>query len=191
MSSSPDQPARLGSLAQSARGKQLNQARWILIVIGVLTIGANGFMLYNTPNEVRQVVDAKVRKAQQPGMAVDPAEVKKVEQTLQFFCYLIYGGALALGVLFVVFGLIVKLYPVPVTVVSLTLYVLASLGLGLLNPQTLRPGAAIFKILIVIALAKAIQAAIAYQREKAFDADLAPESTSSIRRGAIETLPPS
>src|SRR5438105_7485559 len=109
MSSSPDQPASLGSLAQSARGKQLNQARWILIVIGVIYIIGHGFMLYNTPKEVRQVLDAEVRKAQQPGMAVNPAEVKKVEQTLQLFCYLIYGGALALGILFVVFGLIVKL----------------------------------------------------------------------------------
>jgi hypothetical protein len=39
-----DRP-KLGSLAQSARGKQLNQARGILIVIGILTIVVNGIFL--------------------------------------------------------------------------------------------------------------------------------------------------
>ena len=34
----PSKSTSLGSLAQSARGKHLNQARWILIVIGALTI---------------------------------------------------------------------------------------------------------------------------------------------------------
>src|SRR2546421_1961311 len=35
----------LGSLAQSARLKHLNSARWLLIAIGVLTILANGYLL--------------------------------------------------------------------------------------------------------------------------------------------------
>jgi len=35
----------LGSLAQAARGNELKQAQRILIVIGVLTMGVNGFLL--------------------------------------------------------------------------------------------------------------------------------------------------
>ena len=46
----------LGNLAQSARGNELNQARGILIVIGVLTIAVNGWLLYNLPNEIEEAV---------------------------------------------------------------------------------------------------------------------------------------
>jgi hypothetical protein len=35
----------LGSLAQAARGKEINQAQRILIVIGALTMALNGFFL--------------------------------------------------------------------------------------------------------------------------------------------------
>ena len=34
--------SNLGSLAQSARAKQLKTARGIMIVVGILTVGVNG-----------------------------------------------------------------------------------------------------------------------------------------------------
>src|SRR5437867_1090962 len=44
----PDEPGarpkRLGSLAQAARQKQLNQARWLLIIIGILNVAAGAYL---------------------------------------------------------------------------------------------------------------------------------------------------
>ena len=48
--------------------------------------------------------------------------------------YLIYGVPVLLGFLFVVFGSIIKQYPVAITVTSLVLYVLATVVFGLLTP---------------------------------------------------------
>jgi len=143
----------LGSLAQSARGKELGQARTVLIVVGVLTLAANAFMMYNIPNEVQSVVREN---------DVDPAQLEQFKQTVSMFCYLIYGGAVLLGVLFIVFGVIVKKYPVPITITSLVLYILATLLFGLLEPMSLARGF-IVKILIVVGLFRAIKAARAYE----------------------------
>lgn len=170
METPQDKLPRLGSLAQAARGKQLNQARWTLIFIGALMLIVNGAFLYNSPSEVKKVLDKEIG---QQGALANPAHVKEAEQMLQLMAYVIYGGAALLGLLFIVFGLIIKLFPVPVTITSLVLYVLASAGFAILNPASLAQGILI-KIIIVIGLFKAIQAAFAYQREKAEAADLEP-----------------
>ena len=77
----------------------------------------------------------------------------------------IYGGALALGVAFVVFGIIVKLFPVPITILSLVLYILSALVFAALNPMSLLAGL-LMKVIIIVALSKAIKAAFEYEREK-------------------------
>jgi len=60
-----------------------------------------------------------------------------------------------------VFGLIIKSYPVPITITSLVLYVAANAAIGLLNPASIASGL-ILKIFIVLGLFKAIKAARAY-----------------------------
>jgi hypothetical protein len=158
--SPPNEPG-LGSLAQSARGKQLNQARWLLIVIGLLTLGINGFILVKELGEVRDAVAA----GRIPRGAVN---------TVYTLVYVIDGGAAALGLLFVIFGLIIKMFPVPITIISLILYILAAVGFAMLNFaflerdkffETLWQGI-IVKVIIIVAFIKAIQAAIAYERDK-------------------------
>ena len=59
----------LGSLAQSARGNELKQAQRILIVIGALTMAANGFFLYNLQNEIQQAIQQN---------QIAPADVEEV-----------------------------------------------------------------------------------------------------------------
>jgi hypothetical protein len=76
--------------------------------------------------------------------------------------YLFYGLPALLGLLFVVFGLIVKQFPVPITVTSLVLYVLATVAFGLLSPATLLQGIVV-KVIFIIGLFRAIKAARAYQ----------------------------
>lgn len=142
----------LGSLAQAARGNEIKQAQRILIVIGLLTLGVNGFMLYNLPQEVQQVL----AKNQIPG--ANPAEIRA---TLTMMGYLIYGGAAALGLLFVIFGVVIHRFPVAITVTSLVLYLLATAIFALLSPATLAAGI-IVKLVIIYALFRAILAARAY-----------------------------
>ena len=78
--------------------------------------------------------------------------------------YAVTGVVVFLGVLFVIFGLVVKRFPVPITVTALVLYVAAVGAFALADPTTLGQGI-IFKVIVVVSLAKAIQAEVAYQRE--------------------------
>jgi hypothetical protein len=157
----------LGSLAQSARSKNLKNARWILIIIGVLTIIVNGLMLMNVEHEAEDAIKAETKRLG-PGMVVDQEKAREFKETVIRFGYLIYGGTAALGVVFVLLGLVVNAIPVPATVLGLVLYLGANIALFALNsddPAILARGA-ILKIITVVALIRAVQSAIAYQREK-------------------------
>lgn len=152
----PAEPKSLGSLAQSARGNQLKVARGVLIGIGVLNMAANAFALYNLPNEIQH----GIRQYQLP-----PEAVPEFEQAARMGGYLIYGGAALLGLIFVVFGIILKKFPVAITITSLLLYIGATAGFAALAPATLTKGL-IVKIFIVIALFRSIKAARAYEAER-------------------------
>jgi hypothetical protein len=155
----------LGSLAQSARQKQIKSARNILFVIGVLTVGANAVMMGLARGQVEKAIQAEIAKVG-PGAIVDQAKLQQLQEAAVRIAYLVCAVAMLLGVVFIVFGFIVKKYPVPITITSLVLYIGAAVIFGILDPTTLLQGI-IIKIVIVVALVKAIQAAIAYQRELA------------------------
>ncbi len=145
----------LGSLAQSARGKEISRAKGILIVIGILTMILNGFLFFNLGNEIQQ----EIQKGN-----VDPAQLDQFRQSATVAGYLLYGGPALLGLVFFVFGLIVKKYPIPITITSLVLYVGSAILFAVLNPLSIAQGI-IIKVIIVVALAKAIKAAYAYENE--------------------------
>ena len=157
-------PKKLGSLAQSAHGKELKQARNILIIIGVLTFALNGFMLANAQKEVDDAVRVELQKAG-PGAIVDP----DAKQAILTMVYAIYGGAMALGAVFIFLGVIIKKFPLPITILSLVLYLAGTAVFAVLNWTTLLSGI-IFKVFVVIALVRAIKAAKAYQDEVADEA---------------------
>ena len=170
MSEIPPQSSGLGSLAQSARGKQLKTARGIMLFVGILTILFNGFLFFNAENEVKKVTQDEARKA---GGAVHPAQVRDFEATVLRFCRLIYGGSILLGVVFVVLGIIVKKYPVPATAIALILYVGSMVIFAVLVPGSIASGI-IVKIIIIVALIKSLTAAIAYQKEQQMSAEELP-----------------
>jgi hypothetical protein len=153
--------SNLGSLAQSARAKQLKTARIILIVVGTLTAAINGFMYVNTPNEVNQVMQ-QLNAPQAQGLEAQKA-ITEVRDRIALFCHIIYGATVALGVVFIVLGLMVYAYPVPVTVLALVLYIGATAVFGYLSPMTLAQGW-LMKIIVIVVLVKSIQAAVAYQK---------------------------
>src|SRR4051812_46704838 len=97
---SPSKRSGLGNLAQSARSKELNQARWILILIGALTLVVNGFMFTRAEKEVDEEIQKEVAKGG-PGTKVDTEVRTSIIRTVR----MIYGGAALLGAVFVLFGL--------------------------------------------------------------------------------------
>jgi hypothetical protein len=164
MSDAPNEQPGLGSLAQSARGKHLNQARGILIAIGVLTVIANGVFFFLVPNMVHEEIQKEIRKAG-PGANFDPAKIKEVEDSGVRTAQLVTGGTAVLGIVFIVLGILVKQYPVPATALGLVLYVGSFVVFALLDPQNISAGI-IIKIIIIVGLVKSLQAAIAYQKEQ-------------------------
>lgn len=138
----------LGSLAQSTREADLGQTKGVLLTIGILTLLVNGFMFSNARNEVA-------------GVGLGPADFDRVLTLVR----IIYGVGLSLGVYFVFAGFFVKKYPVPLTILSLILYVGATAGFGMLDPSSIMQGF-IIKIVIIVALGKSVQTAWAYQKER-------------------------
>jgi len=158
---------KLGNLAQAARSKHLQQVRGILLVIGILTIMFNAILFFTA----EAAVDAAIKKEinnQGGNVQVDPQVKQAAVRLTQIFA----GGFFALGVLYIVFALIVHQYPVPITVTALVIYVggsIITLAVNLAqsnaNAATLLIGLPV-RILIIVGLAKGIQAAIVYQKER-------------------------
>lgn len=138
----------LGSLAQSSRGSDLKSTRWMLFIIGGLTLAVNGFQLSNASNEVA-------------GLNLPQQEFDRVLGLVR----LIYGAGAAIGIVFILCGIFLEKFPVPLTILSLVLYVGAAAGFAFLDPASLMQGA-IIKVIIVVSLAKSVQTALAYQRER-------------------------
>jgi hypothetical protein len=162
---SPQAPA-LGSLAQSSRRKQLAQARGILIVVGVLYVLFHGIFFANSRNEVNEVIKEEISKVQrQPGMMVNPIAVEEQTNRLVTIARIIYGSLIALGIIFIIFGLIIHTYPVAISITSLVLFIGVNAILGYLNPVNIVSGI-ILKVIVIVVLIKSIQSAIAYQSEQ-------------------------
>ncbi len=153
----------LGSLAQSARQTSLKQARTILIVIGVLQLLGALFLYVNAEREARDVIEAEKRKAG-PGMVFDPAKVKEAEEELVRVARLIYLGVVGVGVVFIILGIAVPKAPVACTVTGLVLFVALNAVAAIADPINLVRGI-ILKVIFLVCLVKAIQAAVAYERE--------------------------
>jgi hypothetical protein len=149
----------LGSLAQSARSTSLKQARGILIALGVLNLVVCGILFAITENLVRQQAE-EARQKGGPGMVINEAEVQRVVQLQR----MLLGGQAFLGIVFIGLGVAVYRAPVACTVTGLVLYLGLQAVAVALEPESI--GRGIFlKVLIIVFLAKSVQAALAYERE--------------------------
>ena len=156
----------LGSLSQSARSKTLSGAKSTLIFIGVLTLVVGVAQWNLAGSMVREAIAEEVQAAERQEMEIDYEQVAEIEaeqiQTARFA-----SGALAgLGAVFVVLGAMVYRIPVVATVTGLVLYVGLQSVSAVLSPETIGKGLLI-KIVVVVCLAKAVQAAVAYKKERA------------------------
>lgn len=164
-SAPPSGMAGLGNLAQSARGKELKSARTIMFFIGAVSVAVNMFVFSSAEGEVQKEIDTEVAKLG-PGFEVDQDKVTALKSQAVGATRLISGGGMVLGIVFVACGLLVQRHPVPATITALALYLASMAIFGLVNPASLASGL-IIKIFIVVGLFKAVQAAIAYQKELA------------------------
>jgi hypothetical protein len=164
----PPRP-KLGSLAQKARGKKLKEARGILLTIGILTLLWNGGFLVAIPHFVDEAIHTEIAKVGGFNQ-VDQAAVQHARSQLLMINYAITGLFFVMGVLFVIFGALVYRYPLAMTITSLVLYLLATLAMiviaALGDDPGLAGGGMIVRIIIIIALAKSIQSAHAYEKER-------------------------
>jgi hypothetical protein len=155
---------KLGSLAQAARRKELNQIRGIFIAIGVLTILIHVLQLATLRSQIDEAIKKEVEKSG-PGFQVDPVKKAQVIEVAMRIGRVICFGMIGVGCLYLLFAVIVHQYPVPVTIIGLIIYVGAAVIFLVLDPEHFATGLVI-KIVVTVLLANSIKTAIAYQRER-------------------------
>jgi hypothetical protein len=156
---------QLGSLSQSARLKSLNVARVILILIGVVLAILAGVDMSTMRDQVKELLNNQVQDLRGKGMVVDPVKLQEIEDRAVQVGWLIDSGFLAVAALFVVFGVIVKKYPVPITIAGLAVFLAILATVAFLNPQSLL-SLWLWKLLAIVGLVKAVQSARAYEQER-------------------------
>ena len=152
-----DDLPRLGSLAQTARNKQLRQARNTLLIVGILMALIQIGMYFHERGQLQD----EIQKYNQPGFIVDAAKVKQAEMLLM----LIHFSAIAVAVLFIVLSFFVEQYPVPIAALALSIFVGMQIVFAVLNTDNLKSGWLI-KIIVIVALVKALQAGMAAQKDR-------------------------
>jgi hypothetical protein len=146
-----DEGGGLKNLGQEARKSSLNKARWIMIIIGILTLGINIWGL--------SYIDDQVKAAQRQGMIVDQSLVTQ----LKVVTYI----AIGMGAALIIMGILVHQFPVPFTIAGLALYLIGQAIGAVYNPAMLvNPIAWVIRIAIIVGLWQSIQAAQAYERER-------------------------
>jgi predicted Zn finger-like uncharacterized protein len=160
---------KLGSLAQVARGKQLRGARILMIVLGTLVLLAGMYALFAAKTLVRNAIQAELAK-RGPGFIPNPISLQQAEERGVRIVRLLAVVEMAVGAVFIALAAIIYLYPVAATVLGLVLYISMRVIVFVMRPEAmLNPFALLIMALIIIGLAKAVQSAIVYQRER--DAD--------------------
>lgn len=167
-SSLPPLQTGLGSLGQEARLKHLNTAKWILIVVGILTIGVNVLQYTTVEAMIDRELTNELKKQRIGRQQVDPVAYNQVRDAAIRRVRVLCMALIGLGIVYIVMGMLVKKYPVPLTIAGLVLYVGTALVFFAINPASLAQGGLgiVVKIVIVVAMVKAILAALAYERER-------------------------
>ena len=155
---------QLGSLADSARSKAVKTARTTLIAVGVLTIVVNGFLAAMAEPMVEAAFQKEINQLRQQGMDVDQNAVQNLKEEAVTSTRLTAVGFAGMGVVFLILGAFVQRSPVVCTALGLVLYIAGAGITAMIDPSTIAKGA-IIKIIIIVALVKALQAGLAAQRE--------------------------
>lgn len=144
-------PKSLGSLVQSARGKELNRAKWTLIIVGLIYIAYYGFQFA----AAEKMIDDEIQK-----QALAAAER---DNSILGFRLITAAGSM-LGLAMLLLGLVVRRFPIAISTIALVLFVGYHAILGFLAPITL-VDLWIIKVVVLFGLIKGIRAAVGEQRQ--------------------------
>lgn len=142
---------KLGNLAQKARKKTLDTARNCLIAVGILQligIGLVFFLVKTAPQEFQ----------------VPPGTLTTI---------IIISSAVAVA--YFVLAALSSRYPLACTTIGLILFITLQAIAAIDDPASLAQGW-ILKIIVIVALVKAVQAAVAYEKERKSEAAASPET---------------
>ena len=158
------QSSGLGSLAKSARATHLTQAKRVLIGAGILIVVVNGALGIFARTLVQNQLQIELKRQGMPNP--NQAQLRQLEDEVVAGQMIISGAMVAMGCLFIVFGFLIHRQPVFITLTSLVIFIGMIAVLAALEPLTLLQGW-LLKIIVIVALVKALQAALAAQKEKA------------------------
>ena len=100
-----------------------------------------------------------VAEAQGNGFEVDPAEVEAIRSESVRAAWISSALWACVGAVFIALGVVVYRFPIPATVAGLVLYIGCIAVTAMMDPTMIARGI-IVKILIIVGLFKAVQAAI-------------------------------
>jgi len=144
----------LKSLGQEARKASINKARWIMIIAGLWQLGISSVEYSNFDQAIRN-------EFQRDRIVLNADQLATIKGQLLPYVYVFMVG----GATLVLMGIFVKQFPVPLTIAGLVVYVGIHLVFATLSVHTLYQGW-IIKVLIIAGLWSAIQAALAYEKER-------------------------
>jgi cation transport ATPase len=150
---------KLQSLAQAARTNHLKQIRGTLLAIGILTLIFNVIAIFAVPAQIRQELAKQGPLPNAPGMP-------EAQTILFVVAYMFIAAGIVVGLLFILFGALVHMFPVPITIASLVLYVLVTVVCFFTNLGVESIVWTVIRVMFIIALAKAVNTALTYQREQ-------------------------
>jgi len=141
----------------------LRVLRIVLWAIGVLSLLSGTIEIALTKQVVKNAVDRELAK-RPAGTFVDPAAIERAERLVRIEGIVFLG----LGFTYVVFAMIVKVYPLPVALLSLLLYVGTAVTQLAMAPEAfLRINVWFFvRIIFFIGILAAPQAAIGYHKQR-------------------------
>jgi hypothetical protein len=117
-------------------------------------------------SQVDRLVDSQVHQQFNGQRVMDEVEeqaaVAQLRNRLTSFLYFMLGAAVVFGVVYMILGIIVYVYPLRATIGGLVLFVASMVLFGVLAPQTLWAGL-LPKVVIIVALAASVRTAVAWR----------------------------
>lgn len=144
--------SQISRWGKSVAADQLNGTRWLLVFLGLLTIGFNGYGLVNIQPEVAALI-------------AEDESAKDSEDILLLFGRLTYLIFIGCGILFIIFGALVYSFPLTSTIAALSLYLFGVFIAMVIVPESLFSLRSILsKFFIIGALLKSVVDSAHYRR---------------------------
>jgi CAAX protease family protein len=163
--------SELPSLTQQIRLQRLNIVRYMLIGLGglICILGIALFAMADriASEQLKKEIGAQVGDRRQLAPA-DAERLQKLEEQMGRVMRLVGGLFTGVGLVYLAFAGLVKKYPLPITIMSLALYITGN-ALTLLTPENpfgFVAGTWWLSAIVIVVLCMALRVAIAFAREQ-------------------------